>query len=198
MRRYASFSRSTTKPTLARSRGVPSRTAMAHPLPDLFYSFSGNDFCFLDSPGAKEKTQMPRAALAAAERPQEQRQQDGPLQHAPPVGAQDILASAKRTSSRTPRKRNRVYLRHKSHPGYLRMITRLVPFARVRLPRRRASVILLGHYEYIVKGEDRHAPMVWVWCDWICREAYPKNRCMRNGGDGCSDCSPGSSVRADR
>jgi hypothetical protein len=46
----------------------------------LFDIFSGNDFRFLDLPGTEEKTQVPRAALAAAKRPQEQRDEDCPLQ----------------------------------------------------------------------------------------------------------------------
>src|ERR1700687_4735786 len=48
----------------------------------------------LPSPPAKEKSQMPCAALAAAERPQEQEKQDGPLQDAAPVRPQNILTSA--------------------------------------------------------------------------------------------------------
>ncbi|MBZ5698842.1 MAG: hypothetical protein LAN18_09875 [Acidobacteriia bacterium] len=41
---------------------------------------------------------MPRAALAAAERPQQQRQQDGPFQQPPAMGTQHIIAPAKRAT----------------------------------------------------------------------------------------------------
>jgi hypothetical protein len=48
----------------------------------------------LPSPPAKEKSQMPCTALAAAERPQEQEKQDGPLQDAAPVRPQNIFTPA--------------------------------------------------------------------------------------------------------
>jgi len=63
----------------------------------LFDISSSNDFCFLDLPRTEEKTQVPRAALAAAKRPQEQRNEDRPFQYAAPMGTQDVLASTKRT-----------------------------------------------------------------------------------------------------
>jgi hypothetical protein len=49
---------------------------------------------FFRSTPAEEKSQMPGAALAAAERPQEQEKQDGPLQYAAPVRAQNIFTAA--------------------------------------------------------------------------------------------------------
>jgi hypothetical protein len=54
---------------------------------------------FLQSTAAKEKSQMPGAALAAAERPQEQEKQHGPLQHAAPVRTQNIFTPAKWAAS---------------------------------------------------------------------------------------------------
>ncbi len=56
--------------------------------------------CF-HSPPAKEKGQVPGAALAAAKRPDEQKKEDAPLQHAAPVRTQNILAAAERAASRT-------------------------------------------------------------------------------------------------
>ena len=55
---------------------------------------------------AKEKSQMPGAALAAAERAQEQEEQDGPLQYAAAVRAQNIFTSAKRASPTAQPKRD--------------------------------------------------------------------------------------------
>jgi hypothetical protein len=52
----------------------------------------GGARCFRSAP-AKEKRQMSGAALAAAERPQEQEKQDGPLQYAAPVRAQNIFTA---------------------------------------------------------------------------------------------------------
>ena len=68
-------------------------------------NFRSNNFCVLKLPAAKEKAQMPRAALAATIWPQEQRQKDGPFQQAPPLGTQDIFTRAQRTDSRTHGKR---------------------------------------------------------------------------------------------
>jgi hypothetical protein len=70
-------------------------------------------------PRAEEKTQVPRAALTAAERPQEKRQQDGPLKNAAAMGSQDILASANRSLPCGYLERNRIYLGHKTHAGSL-------------------------------------------------------------------------------
>jgi hypothetical protein len=69
------------------------------------------------SPAAKEKSQMPCAALAAAERPQEQEEQDGPLQEAAPVRPQNILTSAQGALPRPYPKRNGVRPGHKF--GYI-------------------------------------------------------------------------------
>jgi hypothetical protein len=55
----------------------------------------GGTYCFRAS-SAKEKSQMPGAALAATERPEEQEKQDGPFQNAAPMRAQNIFTSAKR------------------------------------------------------------------------------------------------------
>jgi hypothetical protein len=49
---------------------------------------------FMQSPTTKEKSQMPGAAFAAAERPHKQENQEGPFQHAVTVGTQNILAPA--------------------------------------------------------------------------------------------------------
>jgi len=57
---------------------------------------------------AKEKSQMPGAALAASERAKEQEKQDGPLQDTTPVRAQNIFASAKRAPPRTNLERDRM------------------------------------------------------------------------------------------
>jgi len=45
----------------------------------------GDDFRFLDAARAKEKTQVPRAAKAAAKRSQKQRKHDDGLQQTLPV-----------------------------------------------------------------------------------------------------------------
>jgi len=50
------------------------------------------------SAAAKEKRRMPCAALATTKQHQEQEKQDGPLQNAAPVRAQNIFTSAKVTS----------------------------------------------------------------------------------------------------
>jgi hypothetical protein len=61
----------------------------------LFFGGFGNGGVHYFRPAAaEEKSQMPRAALAAAERPQEQEKQYGPLQDAAAVRPQNILASA--------------------------------------------------------------------------------------------------------
>jgi len=59
----------------------------------------GGGRCFR-APPAKEKSQMPGAALAAAERAQEQEEQYGPFQDAAAVRAQNIFTSAKRALTR--------------------------------------------------------------------------------------------------
>jgi hypothetical protein len=60
----------------------------------LFGGFGDGVARFFQLPPAKEKSQMPGAALAAAERPHEQGKQDGPLQDAAPVRPQNIFTSA--------------------------------------------------------------------------------------------------------
>jgi len=60
----------------------------------LFGGFGDGGVHHFRPAAAKEKSQMPGAALAAAERPQEQEKQDGPLQDASPVRPQNILTSA--------------------------------------------------------------------------------------------------------
>jgi len=64
------------------------------------------------SPSAEEKRYMPGAALAAAKRPQEQGQQEGPLQNAPAMRAQNILASAQRAMPGSETDRNGVRSGH--------------------------------------------------------------------------------------
>jgi hypothetical protein len=64
----------------------------------LFGGFSDGSARRIRSPAAKEKSQMPGAAPAAAKRPEEQEKQDGPLQNAAPVRAQNIFTSAKGAS----------------------------------------------------------------------------------------------------
>jgi hypothetical protein len=81
----------------------------------LFLRGFGDNTAYSFPPAAaKEKSQMPRAALAAAERPQEQEEQDGPLQDAAPVRAKDIFASAKRAAPRAQTKRDCMRSGHKS------------------------------------------------------------------------------------
>jgi hypothetical protein len=71
----------------------------------LFLRGFGDNLAYYFPPtAAKEKSQMPRGALAAAERPQEQEEDDGPLQNAAQVRAQDIFASAKRAAPRAKAK----------------------------------------------------------------------------------------------
>jgi hypothetical protein len=79
----------------------------------LFDGFGDGGARYFRSPPAKEKSQMPGAALAAAERPQEQQKKDGPLQHAVPVRAQNVLASAQGTSPRAEPKRDGVRSGHR-------------------------------------------------------------------------------------
>jgi hypothetical protein len=107
--------------------------------------FSDTGFCFLDSFRAEGKTQVSRAALAASKRPQEEWKQKRPLQHAPPMGAQDIVASAKRASPWAHLERNCVRLWHETPVGYLEMILRLASFARERRESRFASALGMGY-----------------------------------------------------
>jgi hypothetical protein len=65
---------------------------------DIVRLFGDRGFRFLYPPPAEEKTQMPRAALAAAERPQKQGQEKGPFKHATTMGTQYIVAPAKGAS----------------------------------------------------------------------------------------------------
>ena len=58
-------------------------------------AIGGGAHLFPSAP-AKEKAQLPGAAIAAAKGPQEQEKQNGPFQHAMPAGTRDILAPAQR------------------------------------------------------------------------------------------------------
>jgi len=78
----------------------------------LFGGFGDGGVCDFRSAAAKEKSQMPGAALAAAERPQEQEKQDGPLQEAAPVRPQNILTSAERAPPSSNQKRDCVRSGH--------------------------------------------------------------------------------------
>jgi hypothetical protein len=64
------------------------------------------------SPATEEETQMAGAAFAAAERPQQEKRQDGPFQHAVPVRTRHILAPAQRALARACAKRYGVRLDH--------------------------------------------------------------------------------------
>jgi len=57
---------------------------------------------------AEEKSQMPGAALAAAEWAKEREKKDGPLQDTAPVRTQNIFASAKRAPPRTNPEQDRM------------------------------------------------------------------------------------------
>jgi hypothetical protein len=74
----------------------------------------GDDFRILHATRAEEETQMPRAALTAAKRPQEQRKQEDPLQDAFSMGTQNVFATAKRASPRANPKRNCLCSGHQS------------------------------------------------------------------------------------
>jgi len=78
----------------------------------LFAGFGDGASRLAPLPAAKKETQMPGAAFAAAERPQEQERQDGPFQHAMPVRADDILVPAQRALARAHPKRNCVRFDH--------------------------------------------------------------------------------------
>jgi hypothetical protein len=71
---------------------------------------------------------MPGAALAAAERPQEQEKQDGPLQHAAPVRPQYIFASAQGTLPRTHPQRDCMRSGHKLKYIVIRYYFGALPF----------------------------------------------------------------------
>jgi hypothetical protein len=62
----------------------------------LFGGFGDGGVRYIRAAAAKEKSQMPGAALAAAERPQKQEKQDGPFQDAAPVRPQNIFTSTER------------------------------------------------------------------------------------------------------
>src|SRR5713101_6953888 len=66
------------------------------------------------TPPAEQEADVPRAALAAAERAKEQRQEDHPLDHTSAMGPEYIFAPVLRAPPRARRERNRVYLGHEA------------------------------------------------------------------------------------
>jgi hypothetical protein len=78
-----------------------------------FRGFGNSGACTFQMAATKEKRQMPGAALAAAERPHQQKKHDGPLDEPAPVRTQNVPAAAERALPRTDPEGNRVRPGHK-------------------------------------------------------------------------------------